>query len=128
VPRTWEVRRCVAVGSHRGFWLKPGGSADRVDGIIVETLSYCANIIFIETLLYCASIIRKYTRPCGTHCNKQTNKQTRLQDSRSCNLVITMNNPYYLCKLKIPRRIRKRSAFLLQIQYYRSHYDNLIPL
>jgi hypothetical protein len=43
--------------------------------IVVETLFYCANInfIFIETLLYCANIIRKYTRPCGTHCNKQTN-------------------------------------------------------
>jgi hypothetical protein len=22
----------------RGFWLKPGGSADRVEGIIIETL------------------------------------------------------------------------------------------
>jgi hypothetical protein len=43
---------CVAVGSHRGFWLKPGGSADRVDGIIVETLSYCANINFILLKLY----------------------------------------------------------------------------
>jgi hypothetical protein len=36
-------------GIPSGFWLKPGGSADRVDGIIVETLSYCANIT-IETL------------------------------------------------------------------------------
>jgi hypothetical protein len=60
-------------GIPRGFWLKPGGSADRVEGIIIETLLYCANIIIIETLLYCANIIRKYTRPCGTHCNKQTN-------------------------------------------------------
>jgi hypothetical protein len=62
-------------GIPRGFWLKPGGSADRVDGIIIETLLYCANIVFIETLLYCANIIRKYTRPCGTHCNKQTNNK-----------------------------------------------------
>jgi hypothetical protein len=48
-------------GIPRGFWLKPGGSADRVEGIIIETLKYCANII------------RKYRHPCGTHCNKQTN-------------------------------------------------------
>jgi hypothetical protein len=25
-------------GIPRGFWLKPGGSADRVEGIIIETL------------------------------------------------------------------------------------------
>jgi hypothetical protein len=25
-------------GIPRGFWVKPGGSADRVEGIIIETL------------------------------------------------------------------------------------------
>jgi hypothetical protein len=90
-------------GIPRGFWLKPGGSADRVDGIIVETLSYCANInfYFIETLLYCANIIRKYTRPCGTHCNKQTNNIKLILINNEQYLLSGTENQYIMDKFVI---------------------------
>jgi hypothetical protein len=51
-----------------GFWLKPGRSVGRVDGII-------------ETCKIVSIILKIHLRPCGTRINKQqTNKQTYLMD------------------------------------------------
>jgi hypothetical protein len=43
-----------------GFWLKPGRSVGRVDGII-------------ETCKIVTIILKIHPRPCGTRINKQTN-------------------------------------------------------
>jgi hypothetical protein len=54
-----------------GFWLKPGRSVGRVDGII-------------ETCKIVSIILKIHLRPCGTRINKQqTNKQTNILDGLS---------------------------------------------
>jgi hypothetical protein len=55
-------------GIPRGFWLKPGGSVDRVEGIIIET--------FVILCQYNSQIHRV---PAGRIV---TNKQTNLEISK----------------------------------------------
>jgi hypothetical protein len=64
-------------GIPRGFWLKPGGSVDRVEGIIIETL-----------VILCQYNSQIHRVPAGRIVtnNKQTNKHfTRMNES--CHFV-----------------------------------------
>jgi hypothetical protein len=79
--RLWGWILCLGPGRWGDAWLW-GSLVDSGSNLagarivwkeLLLKLCYTVPIITIETLLYCANIIRKYTRPCGTHCNKQTN-------------------------------------------------------
>jgi hypothetical protein len=64
-------------GIPRGFWLKPGGSVDRVEGIIIET--------FVILCQYNSQIHRV---PAGRIVtNKQTNKQTNSNIVSNCTYI-----------------------------------------